>query len=199
MYTLCSKHTLWKVQVVYTQKDIQLHKWFTHNTYNYTSGLHTNDIQLHKWFTHKWHTITQVVYTQRTYNYTSGLQYKSHRKVDNARQHKKWTETIHYVNNVKTVGHCVHLQCGDFLWLVKIINQWKSMKVQGRISPFKKKREDERLLSILRGHSVFSSPPQRPMTSDFEVFSIPDFSHYIYFPILILEKEPVFSLLNVQC
>jgi len=29
------------------------------------------------------------------------------------------------------------------------------------------------------------------MTSDFEGFSIPDFMHYIYFPILILEKEPV--------
>ena len=56
-----------------------------------------------------------------------------------------------------------------------------------------------RLLSVLRGHSVFSSPPQRPMTSDFEGFSIPDFIHYIYFPILILEKEPVFPLLNVQC
>ena len=27
-----------------------------------------------------------------------------------------------------------------------------------------------------------------------EGFSIPDFIHYIYFPILILEKEPVFSL-----
>ena len=42
---------------------------------------------------------------------------------------------------------------------------------------------------------VFSSPPQRPMTSDFEGFSIPDFIHYIYFPILILEKEPVFPFL----
>ena len=42
--------------------------------------------------------------------------------------------------------------------------------------------------------SFFSYPPQRPMTSDFEGFSIPDFIHYIYFPILILEKEPVFSL-----
>ena len=41
--------------------------------------------------------------------------------------------------------------------------------------------------------------PQRPMTSDFEGFSIPDFIHYTYFPILILEKEPVFSLMNVQC
>ena len=49
-----------------------------------------------------------------------------------------------------------------------------------------------RLLSVLHGHSGFSSPPQRPMTSDFEGFSIPDFIHYIYFPILILEKEPVF-------
>ena len=49
-----------------------------------------------------------------------------------------------------------------------------------------------RLLSVLRGHSVFSSPPQRSMTSDFKGFSIPDFIHNIYFPILILEKEPVF-------
>ena len=46
-------------------------------------------------------------------------------------------------------------------------------------------------LLVLCGHSVFSSPPQRPMTSDFERFSIPD--------ILILEKEQVFSLLNYQC
>ena len=56
-----------------------------------------------------------------------------------------------------------------------------------------------RLLSVLRGHSVFTSPPHRPITADFEGLSIPDFIHYIYFPILILEKEPVFSLLNVQC
>ena len=46
-----------------------------------------------------------------------------------------------------------------------------------------------RLLSVLRCHSFFSSPPQRSMTSDFEGFSIPDIIHYIYFPILILEKE----------
>ena len=52
-----------------------------------------------------------------------------------------------------------------------------------------------RLLSVLRGHWFFSSPPQRPMTSDLERFSIPDFIHYIYFPILILEKEPVFPFL----
>ena len=31
-----------------------------------------------------------------------------------------------------------------------------------------------RLLSVLRGYSFFSSPPQGPMTSDFEGFSIPD-------------------------
>ena len=47
-----------------------------------------------------------------------------------------------------------------------------------------------RLLSVLRGHSFFSTPPQRPMT--YEGFSIPDCIHYICFPILILEKEPVF-------
>ena len=53
-----------------------------------------------------------------------------------------------------------------------------------------------RFCVVIRG---FSSPPQRPMTSDFEGFSIPDLIHHIYFPILILEKEPVVSLLNVQC
>ena len=46
----------------------------------------------------------------------------------------------------------------------------------------------------------FTSPPQRPMTSDWEGFSIPDFIHYIYFPILIPEKEPVFpfSMLSAK-
>ena len=52
-----------------------------------------------------------------------------------------------------------------------------------------------RLLLVLHGHSFFSSPSQRPMTSDFEGFSIPDFIHYIYFLILILEKEQVFPFL----
>jgi len=37
------------------------------------------------------------------------------------------------------------------------------------------------------------------MTSDFGGVYIQDFIHYIYFPILILDKEPVFSHLNVQC
>ena len=46
---------------------------------------------------------------------------------------------------------------------------------------------------VLRGHLFcFLSKPQRPMTSN---FSIPDFIHYIYFPILIFEKEPVFPFL----
>ena len=36
----------------------------------------------------------------------------------------------------------------------------------------------------------FSSPPQWPMTSDFEGFSIPDFIHYIYFALHL------FSYLN---
>jgi len=55
------------------------------------------------------------------------------------------------------------------------------------------------IVRLLRGRSFFSSPPQRPMTSDFKGFSIPDVIYYIYFPILILKKEPVFSLLNVHC
>jgi len=50
-------------------------------------------------------------------------------------------------------------------------------------------------LSVLRGHSAFSSPPQRTMTSDFKGFSIPDFIHYIYFPIYFFEKESVFPFL----
>ena len=58
-----------------------------------------------------------------------------------------------------------------------------------------------RLLSVLRGQSFFSSPPQRSMTSDFEGFSIPDFIHYIYFPYLnSWEKATIFpfecSVLN---
>mgnify|MGYP006890254377 CR=1 FL=1 len=36
-----------------------------------------------------------------------------------------------------------------------------------------------RLLSLLGGHSVFSSPPLRPMTSDIEGFSIPDLFSYL--------------------
>mgnify|MGYP006890633771 CR=1 FL=1 len=54
-----------------------------------------------------------------------------------------------------------------------------------------------RLLSVLRGHSVFSPrhKGQWPPTSK-------DFLSHILsitFHILILEKEPVFSILNVQC
>ena len=57
-----------------------------------------------------------------------------------------------------------------------------------------------RLLSVLRGHSIFPSPPHRSMTSDFEGFSIPDLIHYIFCPILILEKEPIFpfSMLSAK-
>ena len=53
------------------------------------------------------------------------------------------------------------------------------------------------LLSVLRGHSDFFIPATT--ANDLQGFSIPDCMHYIYFHILILEKEPVFSLLNGQC
>ena len=46
--------------------------------------------------------------------------------------------------------------------------------------------------------SYFSSPPQRPMTSDFEGCSTPDCIHYIFYPIFILEKEPVFPFLMLS-
>ena len=46
-------------------------------------------------------------------------------------------------------------------------------------------------MSVLRGHSGFSSLPQRPMTSDFEEFSIPDFIHYIN----SLERASIFLLM----
>ena len=57
-----------------------------------------------------------------------------------------------------------------------------------------------RLLSVLRGHSIFSSPPQRPMTSDFEGFSIPDFIHYIIFLSYFLRKSQYFpfSMLSAK-
>ena len=55
-----------------------------------------------------------------------------------------------------------------------------------------------RLLSVLRGHSVFSSPPQQPMISDFEGFSIPDLIHYINFLSYFLRKYFPFLMLSVK-
>ena len=50
-------------------------------------------------------------------------------------------------------------------------------------------------LSVLHGHSFFSSPPQRPITSDFEGFLSQMLSiTFVY--ILILEKEPVFPAMK---
>ena len=46
-------------------------------------------------------------------------------------------------------------------------------------------------MSVLRGHLVSSSPPQRPMTSGFEDFYTRSYSLH-YFLILIFQKEPVF-------
>ena len=82
---------------------------------------------------------------------------------------------------------------------IDLIEGFHCIKYENRIVPVFFVFFNVRLLSVLRGQSVFSSPPQRPMTSDFEGFYIPDFIRYIYFPILIVEKEPVFSLLNVEC
>ena len=52
--------------------------------------------------------------------------------------------------------------------------------------------------SVLRGHSFFSSPPQGPMTSDFEGFSYQIVS-ITFLSHLNSEKEPVFPFFNVEC
>ena len=46
-----------------------------------------------------------------------------------------------------------------------------------------------RLLSLLHDHSVFSSPPQRPMTSNFEGFSIPDFTRYHFYNVFGMTRS----------
>ena len=55
-----------------------------------------------------------------------------------------------------------------------------------------------RLLSVLRGHSFFSSPPQRPMTSDFEGFLYQILSITLFSYLNSWERASI-SLLNVQC
>ena len=45
-----------------------------------------------------------------------------------------------------------------------------------------------RFCVFIRG---FFIPPQRLVTSDFEGFSIPDFIHYIYFPIYVVYLCPI--------
>ena len=57
-----------------------------------------------------------------------------------------------------------------------------------------------RLLSVLRGHSVFSSPPQRPMTSDFEGFLYRILSITLFSYLNSWEREPVvpFSMFSAK-
>ena len=53
-----------------------------------------------------------------------------------------------------------------------------------------------RLLSVLCGHSVFSSPPQRPMTSDFEGFLYQILSIALFSYLNSRERASIFPL---QC
>ena len=57
-----------------------------------------------------------------------------------------------------------------------------------------------RLLSVLRGHSFFSSPPQRPMTSDFEGFLYQILSITLFVYLNSWERAPVFpfSMLSAK-
>ena len=100
-----------------------------------------------------------------------------------------------YKNMLTT--NCVHLNClltqyvGIFNYILtkEYIMRWMwkgfiCFFIQCTLSPFDLfflLFFSVRLLSVLRRHLVFSSPLQRPMTSDFEGFSIPDFIHYICF------------------
>ena len=54
------------------------------------------------------------------------------------------------------------------------------------------------LSSVLRGHSVFSSPPQRPMTSDFEGFLYQILSITLLSYLNLWERASI-SLFNVEC
>ena len=54
-----------------------------------------------------------------------------------------------------------------------------------------------RLLSVLRGYSFFSSPPQRPITSDFEEFFYPRFYPLHLFSYLIFWERA--SILPFEC
>ena len=55
-----------------------------------------------------------------------------------------------------------------------------------------------RLLSVLRCHSVFSSSPQRPMTSDFEGFLYQILSITLFSYLNSWERASI-SLFNVEC
>ena len=55
-----------------------------------------------------------------------------------------------------------------------------------------------RLLSVLCGHSVFSSPPQRPMTYDFEGFLYQILSITLFSYLNCWERASI-SLFNVEC
>ena len=56
-----------------------------------------------------------------------------------------------------------------------------------------------RLLSVLRGHSFFFIHATTANDLQLRRISIPDFYPLHFVTILFHEKEPVFSILNVQC
>ena len=55
-----------------------------------------------------------------------------------------------------------------------------------------------RLLSVLRDHRVFHPRQNGQWPTTSQVFSIPDFIHYIFCSIFILQKEPVFTFLMLS-
>ena len=69
------------------------------------------------------------------------------------------------------------------------------LKILGQISP-RFLFFSVRLVSVLHGHSVFSSPPQRPMTSDFEGFLYQILSITLFSNVIFWERASIFPF---QC
>ena len=111
--------------------------------------------------------------------------------------HVLWNHHVCSVWHNACIKHCEHVStspiCFMYVWITQSDNYEFNCVLYSFFSVW--------LLSVLRGHSVFSSPPQRPMTSNFEGFSIPDFIHCILFSYLIFwERASIFpfecSVLN---
>ena len=108
-----------------------------------------------------------------------------------------WNHHVCSVWHNACIKHCEHVStspiCFMYVWITQSDNYEFNCVLYSFFSVW--------LLSVLRGHSVFSSPPQRPMTSNFEGFSIPDFIHCILFSYLnFWERASIFpfecSVLN---
>ena len=94
-----------------------------------------------------------------------------------------WLVSVHLTNIFRKLICRVHWPYNQYVFDRSILNL---------------KKISVRLLSVLRGHSFFSSPPQRPMTSDFEGFLYQILSITLFSYLNSWERASIF-LFNVQC